>query len=529
MELARLIALMADPRVYPDPVDAVEIHQTHISAVFLAGSSAYKIKKPVVLGFVDYGTLKLRRHWCEEELRLNRRLAPEVYLGVVPIAADGDAVRVEGDGPVVEWAVKMERLPEQAMLRAALKRGDLGAETIQAIARRIAEFHRIAGRGAKIAAFGRFDVVARNARENLEQSIGQVGSAVSACVIERLRAVTDGALERLRPCIEDRAERGLPCETHGDLRLDHVYIFPDRKPPGDLVIIDCIEFDPRFRAADPMADMAFLMMDLILQERRDLAHVFRDAYIHASGDVEGRSLVPFYVSYRAAVRAKVEGLKAGESEVGEPGRTQARHSARAHWLLALGELEEARRRPCLVLVGGLPGTGKSTLARELASSAGFRVIRSDQVRKELTEMGGESSQPAGYGAGIYASEWTKRTYNELSRRAEAGLFEGERILVDATFRDDTERVRFFELARRSGVPAVFLICQAEKGIVKMRLDARRDDVSDADWEIYRRAASRWNPLGPQSHGRSHAIDTDRAELQPLDQALGALRLHTLWD
>ena len=173
----------------------------------------------------------------------------------------------------------------------------------------------------------------------------------------------------------------MPRDTHGDLHLDHVYLFPDRAPPADLVIIDCIEFNERFRFADPVADMAFLVMDLAFHGRRDLARAFADAYFRASGDEEGRALLPFYTAYRAAVRGKVEGMELAEREVPEAERAAALVRARAHWLLALGELEEPGRRPCLVLVGGLPGTGKSTLARGLAEQAGFTVIRSDLVRR----------------------------------------------------------------------------------------------------------------------------------------------------
>ncbi len=263
MNLATLIQELSEPRAYPAPDGDVEVHQTHISVVFLAGTFAYKIKKPVDFGFVDYSTLAKRRHWCDEEVRLNRRLAPEVYLGVAPIALDGPRVRVEGTGPAIEWAVKMQRLPETATLRSAVDDDRVDRTTIEELARRIADFHRRADRDGDIAEYGCFEVVARNARENFEQSAAQIGTTVSSSVFERLRTLTEEALVRLRPTIDERASRHVTCDTHGDLRLDHVYLFPQREPPGDMVIIDCIEFNPRFRAADPVADMAFLTMDLI--------------------------------------------------------------------------------------------------------------------------------------------------------------------------------------------------------------------------------------------------------------------------
>jgi len=529
MNLATLIQELSNPQAYPAPVGEVEVHQTHISVVFLAGQYAYKIKKPVDLGFVDYSTLAKRRHWCDEEVCLNRRLAPQVYLGVVPIAQDGPRVRMEGAGSVIEWAVKMQRLPEGATLRSAVEDDRVDRATIEELARRIAEFHRRADRDGEIAEYGRFEVVARNARDNFEQSVPHVGTTVSLCVFERLRTLTEESLARLRPTIDERAARHVTCDTHGDLRLDHVYLFPKREPTGDIVIIDCIEFSPRFRAADPVADMAFLTMDLIKRGRRDLAACFRDAYFEASGDDQGRVLVPFYVSYRAAVRGKVDGMKAREPEVGEVERSVAQAAAAGHWLVALGSLEEPRNRPCLVLSGGLQGTGKSTLARALAVHAGFTVIRSDLVRKELAGASGDSPAVAKFGAAIYSAAWTERTYRECVRRAEACLFEGKRCLIDATFRDEAERARALDAAQRWGVPGLLLICHAEPALVKLRLDRRRNDASDADWTIYLETDCRWEPLAPRTERSAHAIDTGRDSPTPLDQALEVLRGVELWN
>jgi predicted kinase len=352
-------------------------------------------------------------------------------------------------------------------------------------------------------------VVARNARENFEQSLSQVGSTVSQAVFARLRSLTDEALERLRPVIEARARRGVPRDTHGDLHLDHVYLFPERRPPDDLVVIDCIEFNERFRYADPVADMAFLVMDLLFHGRRDLARAFADAYFRASADEEGRILLPFYTAYRAAVRGKVEGMAAAEKEVPEAERAVLRAKARAHWLLALGQLEAPSRKPCLLLVGGLPGAGKSTLARGLAERAGFRVIRSDVRRKQL--------------AGAYSPEWNDRVYADCLRLAGEALFQGERVLVDASFREEARRRTFLDAAVRGGVPGLLIVCRADPQVVRQRLEKRRGDASDADWNVYQRLAARWEEPGKWTRGLLSEIHTDAGEKETLEQALGVLR------
>jgi aminoglycoside phosphotransferase family enzyme/predicted kinase len=523
MELNALIEALSQPAAYPHPVADVEVHQTHISIVWLAGPYAYKVKKPVEMGFLDFSTLDKRRHFCEEEVRLNRRLAPTVYLGVVPVTRNAAGVRLEGEGEVIEWAVKMERLPDHATLEQRLQRGEVTSALVISLARKIAGFHDHAESGPHIAAFGRFDVVAGNARENFDQSVSQVGSTISQAVFDRLRALTDETLIRHRSLIEARAERGLPRDTHGDLHLDHVYLFPDREPPDDLVIIDCIEFNERFRFADPVADTSFLAMDLLFHGRGDLAEVFSQSYLEAAGDQEGRALLPFYTAYRAAVRGKVEGFELLEKEVPAGERAAALARARAHWLLALGQLEEPGRKPCLVLVGGLPGTGKSTLARGLAAQGNLSLIRSDVVRKDLAGLSEETPASSRFGEGIYAPAWTARAYGECLHRADALLFEGKRVVVDATFAEEEKRRAFLDAAARLCVPAILFLCRAEPQTVRLRLEHRHCDVSDADWSVYLEAAERWEEPAPGTRLAVQEVTTNAPPEQTIAAASKSLR------
>ena len=532
--LDALIRALQSPSAYAHRAGDVEVIHTHASVVFLAGDFAYKVKKPVDLGFLDFTTLERRRHFCHEEVRLNRRLARDVYLGVVPITAREErhpsegaggsprALRVGGEGAVVEYAVKMRRLPAHATMLELVRRGRLTHRMTERVAERIARFHDAAGRGPEVSAFGSWRTVARNALENLRQTRSHVGRTVSPEVFERASRLTRDALRRYRPTIEARCLRGVPRDAHGDLHLDHVYFLPDRSPPDDLVVIDCIEFNRRFRFADPIADVAFLAMDLTFRDRRDAARALLEGYFRVRRDQEGEDLVAFYISYRSLVRAKVRGLTAGDASVPLRARRDAVHEARGHWLLALGELETAGRRPGLVLVGGLPGSGKSTLASGLAKEAGFVVVASDRVRKRLAGLDELAPATASFGEGLYTESWTRRTYAACFREAARHLCLGRRVVVDATFREELWRERFLDLARRLGVRHVLLRCSAEPDVIRRRMERRRPGPSDADWEIHLAAAGRWETLSERAAERTRNVDVGGTPSQSVARALEEL-------
>lgn len=540
VDLDTIVRGLSDPEAYPHPVTELEVLHTHISVVFRTGDVVYKVKKPLDLGFLDFTTLERRRRFCREEVRLNRRLAPDVYLGVVPLTSDGESLRAgeaappgeepdPGDtvpgapGRVVEYAVKMEQLPDDATLRRRLRDEGLTGHHVDTVGTRIADFHRRAESGPEISRFGRWEVVAGNARENFQQTIGHVGDTVSEPVHRRCRRLTERELERLHDLVEERARRHVPRDNHGDLHLDHVYLFPDRKPPRNLLVLDCIEFNDRFRYGDPMADLGFLYMDLCFEGRRDLADRLARAYFRERDGDEGRELLPFYTAYRAAVRAKVEGMASGDPDVPEEERRTARRKARAHWLLALGELAPADERPCLVLLGGLPGTGKTTLARGLARRAGFRVISSDRTRKELAGLAPDASASASFEEGIYRPEWSDRTYAECRESAARALFRGQRVLVDASFRQRERRSSFLELAREWAVPVLWLVCRADPETARERLESERAGASDADWDVYRRAADQWDEPEGRARRVLREVHTDGPRAETLTSALEHLR------
>lgn len=529
-DIALMLTELARPQAYPFAVDNIEIRQTHISMVFLAGPFAYKVKKPVKLPFLDFSTLEQRKFFCDEEVRINRRLAPDVYLGVVQISQTSQGLCFEGSGPVLDWAVKMSRLPEHATFDVRLEQDTLTSADVMQLAERIAQFHQESPRDASGLRFGKFENIARDIRDNLAAAEQQVGRTLTRAVYDRLRRVTDDVLVTLRETIERRASLGFIRELHGDLHLDHVYLFPDRPQPHDFVIVDGIEFNAAFRWIDVVADMAFCVMDFVMHGRRDFARQFAESYFARTNDEEGRRLLPLYTSYRAAVRAKVESITSNEPEVGREHQAVASQQARAHWLIALGELESSAQRPALLLVSGLPGTGKSTVARALSAAANFQVIRTDVVRKELAGITDEVTQQStssGIQQGLYSPEWTERTYAECLRRAEDELCDGGRVIVDATFLQDSFRQQFADLAKRLGVPIVWLVCEVPVDVARQRIESRQGDASDADWTVYQHAEAQWEPPCDSSRRMVRYLDTTGNVDEVTTRAVSLLRAEDL--
>lgn len=547
--IERLTEGLGRAEAYPHDVAEVRAIQTHISVVFLAGPYAYKVKKPVEFAFLDFSTLDRRRRFCHEEVRLNRRLAPSVYHGVVPIVAAPGGPRVldvlvgdagdeppQGSGEVLEWAVRMERLPEERTLKSLLRRGELdgpgAVALLERLARLLAEFHATAARGPEISRLGDFPTIAANARENFDEMEALSADTVSPAVLRRLRALSESMLSELRPLMERRAREDIPCDGHGDLRLGHVYHLPDGSADGDIVIVDCIEFNERFRYADPMADLAFLVMELEYEDRPGLARAITDRHLEAMSDREGAELIPYYVAYRDIVRGKVRTLEAQDTAIAERERDRARARATRHFLRALGRLAPPDERPALILLAGLPGVGKSVLARGLADDAGFTWIDTDRVRKGLAAGHGPVNDRAGFEAGVYTREWTERTYAGCLQRAGSMLREGARVVVEGSFRSGRHRHTFLERARQLGVPALLILCEADREVVRDRLMARagqagEEGASDADWGVYQAMERRWEPPGAESDGVVRRIRTDRSEAEVLDRAMEILRVEGL--
>jgi aminoglycoside phosphotransferase family enzyme/predicted kinase len=556
VDIETLIEELARARAYPwhEAETEVEVVQTHISVVFLIGREVFKIHKPVDFGFLDFTTLEDRRRDCEAEVEVNRELAPGVYRGVVAVVMRDGGLVVErsldanADEDVIEWAVHMRRLPESATFRSLLERRQLGRPQLWGLAANLVEFYRNGEAHAlahpELARLGDLDTVIENMRENFAQLDAIVDVAhefghdtpLDRDLLSRLRLASEAQLARVRHRIHARYEVGKVRDTHGDLRLDHIYSLGyasgddvgliddellDATGRRELLIIDRIEFCDRFRWSDPIADVAFLVMDLQARGAWQLARCFAEDYGKASEDPDVEYLLPFYVGYRATVRAKVAAMAAGEPELSSSAQAAAREKAAARARLALVELAEPRERPCMVLVAGLPGTGKSMLARGLRETCSFTWIRADEVRKRLAGLDPLAKQRPDIDEGIYTREWSDRTYAACLERAADVCRAGGRALVDATFVDSHRREKFVEAAIAWGVPVILLVVHAPPELIRERLAGRTSDPSDADWSVYEALRAKWSPVDPMLC-RSSRIDASGSPRDMLNEAIRAL-------
>lgn len=479
---------------------AICMIETHGSVVLLAGVRAYKLKKPVDLGFLDFTTLARRRYFCHEELRLNRRLAPQLYLSVLHVTGSLRAPRLGGRGRAIDYAVEMLRFPDGALLADALAAGRLTGEQTDALATRIAEFHQGLPALAVDAPYGRPRDLLRAARDNFI-ALGTGAGPRTRARLRRLADWTEAEYRRCRTLLGRRRRAGWVRECHGDLHLGNV-VWLDGRP----VPFDGIEFDPALRWQDVQAELAFLTMDLARRGRPDLARRVRDRYLQATGDYAGVALVDFFEVYRALVRAKVARLTAAGAGPG------ARFAALRECVsgLRLAETLIRPRRPYLAITHGLAGSGKTHYADWLLEQTPLIRLRSDVERKRLLGMPPAARTGSGLDQGAYRRDITAATYRHLAATARRLLLAGWPVLVDASFLDPRERQRFARLAARLRVPFHILACTAPVEVLEQRVAARAalgSDASEAGTAVLAAQRARYRPLGAEERARAVIVDT----------------------
>ncbi len=510
------LAGLASPQAYPHGVESVELIETHISWVLLAGEFAYKIKRPVLYPFVDLRDRERRRHFCEEELRLNSRFAPDLYLEVCAIVEVRGEARIGVTGRILEHAVRMRRFRGEEELDRLLEVRRIESDELEAFGRRLALIHARLPAAGGTAAWGRPAEVQALLARNLAECAEAGAIFGTTADVLALRSTLDHRLAAAAPWMAARRAGGRVRECHGDLHCRNVARIGTR-----LVAFDCIEFEPAFRWIDVADDVASLSADLSARERPAMAHAFRSGYLAQSGDYGACRLLRLYEAHRALVRAKVAALAAAGAEDAERQALHRDHLRRiAHAAASLGH-----HRPLLLLMHGLSGSGKTWLARPLARRLAAVHLRSDAERKRRAGLEERARSGSRLSEGLYTSAASEAVYEDLARAAEEALAGGYTVIVDATFLLRAQRARFATLARRLGTGVHLICCAAPEELLRARLLARARgelDASEADEPVLEWQRARVEAPSPEEGLDTLQVDT--AGPDALDQVLRRLDL-----
>ncbi len=487
MNQQSLITALRDPRCYPHEVASVIVIETHISWVLLAGEYAYKIKKALDLAFLDYSTLATRRFFCDEEVRLNRRTAPDIYLDTMIIGGSPDNPRF-GIQPALEYAVRMRRFESDDLMDRLLLRNKITPQHIDSLATVIARFHTSVPRANAASEFGSAETIKAETLQNYEQLRVLLINAGDQKNIAALETAATAEYVECREIFEARRTQGFVRECHGDLHLGNIVLVGNEPVP-----FDCIEFNPALRWIDVMDEISFSVMDLLHRNRPELAWRLLNAWLESTGDYSGIVVLRFYLADRAAVRAKVSAIRAGQSASSRHASSSELAACRSYMTLARQCL--ARRAPSLIITHGLPGSGKTTFSQLALQQTGAIRIRSDVERKRLFGLGRLENSRAIAGD-IYSPDATRRTYTRLSELASQILRAGFPVIVDAAFLREDEREVFRRLAQNMSVPFAIATLHASVTTLRKRIVRRRNDASEADVAVLDMLMSVQQPLSP---------------------------------
>ena len=510
-----LITALQNPALYPHPVDGFQLIETHISWVLLTGEYAYKVKKPMNFGFLDFTQLDQREHFCNEELRLNQRLTDGLYLDVLPITGSAEAPQIGGEGVAIEYALKMRQFPQGQMLSTLQANGELNAEHIDQMARQIAEFHLQTPKVPAAQPYGSPESVMAPVEQNFEQIRPFLSDKADLLQLDNLQAWARSSFERLKGLFEARKANGFTRECHGDIHLGNATLID-----GKVVIFDCIEFNEPFRMTDVWADTGFLAMDLEDRGLKCLAHRFVNQYLELTGDYEGLEVLNFYKAYRALVRAKVALFSMPANADGVQRATTLR-TYRNYANLA--ESYSAIPSRLLAITHGVSAVGKSHVAMRLVEALGAVRVRSDVERKRL--FGEQQATLSGQqDAGIYDQDASAATYQRLHDLAGTILRAGFPVVLDATYLKHAQRQAAAEVASATGVPFLVLDCQAPEAVIASWLaqrQAEKTDPSDATLEVVKAQQASREPLNATE--LQHATRVDTQESASMNQVIDQIR------
>ena len=505
-DFTQLIAGLLLPTAYDHAVDEIHTVETHISVVILTGQFAYKIKKPVDLGFVDFATLERRKFFCDEELRLNRRLADDLYIDVVKIAGDPAAPQINGAGPILDYAVKMRQFDPATQLDVVIDKDHLNRAHIERFAGEIADFHLTAAVASVRDNYASQEVLVDRVRENFERSRPCVDDDRISAKLKSIETWSHQSLQRNAVRFAHRKRDGFVRECHGDLHLANLLLMDDR-----IRAFDCLEFNAHLRWIDVISEIAFTIMDLDYRGRPDLAAVFLNRYLEQSGDYEGCDLLRHYLCYRAMVRAKVACLRAGQNAQSSVGFREAQHEFRAHTDLAARYAVD-RKGGCIIITHGVSGCGKTYLTDQLLGSPRVVRIRSDLERKRMAGIDAVARTDSKLNTGLYSADEISRTYSRLAELCEILIKAGYRVIVDATFLEHSHRSLFRRLAQRLGAKFIILDVAASpvesENRIRQRLNAG-SDASEATLEVLNQQQATREVLDSDERRVTTTVDTER--------------------
>ena len=501
--LPPLIQHMLSPEFYPHPVaEPIQLLQTHISYVFLTGEFAYKVKKPMDFGFLNFTTLEKRQFYIQEELRLNQRGAAELYLAVLPITQNERGYQLGGDGEVVEYALKMRQFPQETLLPQLFERGELSPELVVQLAKEIADFHGRLPTNDRILSFGSVAGVRAAFDENYAQTEQFIGGPQTRTQFDETKALTDRFFAEKGELLAQRVQGKFVRECHGDLHLGNICYWNNR-----FYLFDCIEFNESFRNVDVMYDIAYIVMDLKVRSRPDLSAFFLNTYIEQTGDYEGLQVLPLYVSRQSYVRAKVTSFVLDDPNIPQPKKDEASATAAQYYRLAWECLQP--RNGHLFMMCGLSGSGKSTVARAIAQQQDAIHIRSDAVRKHLAGIGlYENGSSGEFGGGIYSPEMTKKTYARLLELGVLLAKAGYAVILDAKYDKQAHRQAAIDAAKAANLPLRIVACEAPLETVRQWLGDRTGDIADATTDILDRQVQAFEPITAAEAQLTRRIRTD---------------------
>ncbi|MDJ0599973.1 MAG: AAA family ATPase [Crocosphaera sp.] len=499
MDILTLIKQLQNPNSYPHAVQTpIQVIQTHISAIFLTGKYAYKIKKPVDFGFLDYSTMDKRQHFLNQELTMNRAIAPDIYLDVLPITVENHQVKIGRKGEIIDYVLKMNQFPQDCLFINLFQAGKLEKHHLENLGKIVAEFHKNTTTNDYIRSFGNIEVIKKSIDENYERTEQYIGIAQTEKQYQETKNFTDRYFELKQDYFKQRQKEDKIRECHGDLHLKNICLWNEK-----IQLFDRIEFNEEFRYVDVMFDVAFTVMDLDARNRQDFSNILLNTYLEHTGDWQGLQVLPVYLSRQAYVRAKVNSMILDDPNISEKEHQKAQQEAQNYYHLAWQYTQQHQGK--IIMMSGLSGSGKTTVAKYLAQEINGILIRSDAVRKHLGNIPLDESG----NSELYRPEMNQKTYETLIKFGEIIAKEGFSVILDAKFDRHQWREPVIEIAKKYNISLTILHCYAPVEILSDRLSNRTGDISDATPNLLQQQQNNAQDFNEQELTYVKSLDTTK--------------------